>query len=136
MSTKPAPLSEGVDDPDAAAFWNAAAQGRLVYSACTACGALWFPLRGICSRCGGECAERESAGRGEIYTWSRVHRSSETGFGDKVPYVVAMVALDEGFRMMANVEPVGDVAIGRRCHVTFRPSPATGQAAPLFLLDN
>lgn len=128
-------VMEGADDPDSAAFWAAAAQGRLVYSGCLDCGAIWFPLRGLCSTCGGACTERESAGQGEIYTWSRVHRSGETGFGSQVPYVVAMIALDEGFRMMANVEPVAEVAIGKRCRVSFRPSPATGKPAPLFVLD-
>ncbi|MBM3348026.1 MAG: hypothetical protein FJY55_16280 [Betaproteobacteria bacterium] len=133
--SEPTPAAEGLDDPDAAAFWRAAARGRLVYSQCTSCSAKWFPLRGVCSACGGDCAERESAGLGEVYTWSRVHRSGESGFSTQVPYVVAMIALDEGFRMMANVEPEGEVAIGRRCHLSFRPSPATGKPAPLFILD-
>ena len=135
MSGKSDLVVDGLDDPDSAAFWSAAAEGRLVYSQCKSCNAKWFPLRGVCSGCGVECAERQSAGRGEIYTWSRVHRSGETGFSTQVPYVVAMIALDEGFRMMANVEPVADVSIGRRCRVTFRPSPANGRPAPLFILE-
>ncbi len=127
--------SSGADDPDSAAFWNAAAEGRLIFSQCTQCNSIGFPPRGLCSRCGGECMEKNSAGKGEIFTWSRVHRSGETGFGDRVPYVVAMIALDEGFRTMANVEPVDAVEIGKRCTVTFRPSPSTGHIAPWFILD-
>ena len=135
MSQSPQ-AAEGLDDPDAAAFWRAAAEGRLVYSQCVACAAKWFPLRGVCSACGGDCAERQSSGRGEVYTWSRVHRSGETGFAQQVPYVVGMIALDDGFRIMANIEPVTAVEIGKRCHVTFRASPATGKPAPLFILDD
>jgi uncharacterized OB-fold protein len=123
-------------DPDADAFWEAAAEGRLVYSECTACGRRWFPPRAICSACGGEAGLRDSAGRGEVVTWSRIHRSGDTGFAELVPYVVAVVALDEGVRLVANVEPVDAVAIGRRCTVTFRPSPATGRPAPLFVLED
>lgn len=128
-------MSQGMDDPDAEAFWAAAAQGRLIYSECKLCGARWFPVRGLCSKCGGACANLDSAGRGEILTWSRVHRSGESGFSDQVPYVVALVALDEGVRIMANAEPVAEVAIGKRCRVSFRPSPATGRPAPLFILE-
>ena len=134
--SKGVPPVDRAGDPDAAAFWDACAEGRLIFSRCTACDRIWFPPRAVCSQCGGACVESESGGKGEVVTWSRVHRTSDTGFGDNVPYVVAMIALDEGFRMMANVEPQAEVEIGKRCRVTFRPSPATGQAAPLFVLED
>lgn len=135
QESKPTPPPSQAADPEAAEFWEAAAEGRLVYSACSTCGAAWFPLRAICAGCSGECATRVSAGAGEVVSWSRVHRSSDTGFRDILPYVVAIVALDEGYRMVANVEPVEDVRIGDRCVVSFRPSPATGRPAPLFMVQ-
>lgn len=135
MSPGPANADTGAD-PDADAFWEAAAEGRLVYSQCSSCGARWFPPRQLCSACGGETTLETSAGRGGIVTWSRVHRSGETGFKDLLPYVVAVVEIDEGVRLVANVEPVADVEIGKRCTVTFRPSPATGRPAPLFVLED
>ncbi|MDO8208878.1 Zn-ribbon domain-containing OB-fold protein [Conexibacter sp. CPCC 206217] len=122
-------------DPDADAFWRAAAQERLTYGRCSVCGTANFPPRDHCPACGGDCEIRDSAGRGEIVTWSRVHRSADTDFKDMLPYVVAIVALEEGFRMVANVEPQAAVAIGARCTLAFRPSPATGLLAPLFELE-
>lgn len=123
-------------DPEADSFWSAAAEGRLTYGFCPLCAAAIFPSRGLCPSCGGVTEVRTSRGGGEIYTWSRVHRSADTGFRDILPYAVAIVELDEGFRMVANVEPVEDVRIGARCTVMFRPSPATGRPAPLFRLQD
>jgi len=67
---------------------------------------------------------RVSSGRGTVYSISRVHPVK----GD--PYPVALIDLDEGFRMMSTVEgALGEPEeIGRRVRVTFRP--AEGDDAP------
>jgi uncharacterized OB-fold protein len=61
-----------------------------------------------------------------VYAVTVVHRAPSAAFRADVPYAVALVDLDEGFRMLANV--VGgapaDVAIGDRVRVAFEPRGA------------
>jgi hypothetical protein len=56
-----------------------------------------------------------------VYSFSILHRSGSPGFEDDVPYVVALVDLEEGVRMMANVVNVASqqVEIGMPVSVTF-----------------
>jgi hypothetical protein len=67
---------------------------------------------------------RRSAGAGTLYSHTTVYRAPTSAFKADVPYVVALVDLDEGFRMMVNVlgcDPA-DVQIGRRMRIVFRAS--------------
>ncbi|MET9943161.1 Zn-ribbon domain-containing OB-fold protein, partial [Streptomyces halstedii] len=63
-----------------------------------------------------------------LYTWSVVHRNDLPPFGDRVPYVAAVVDLAEGPRMMTEVVECahGDLRIGMGLTVTFR------EAVPVF----
>ena len=45
----------------------------------------------------------EASGRATLYTWSVVHRNDLPPFPSWIPYVAAVVTLDEGPRMMTNV---------------------------------
>jgi len=45
----------------------------------------------------------EASGRGKIHTYSIVRRPPSPQFGEDVPYIVAMIELEEGPRMMSNV---------------------------------
>ena len=62
-----------------------------------------------------------SAGLGSVYTFTVNHRAANPHMADKLPYVVAVVQLDEGFRMMANIVnvPPQAVRIGDRVRVRF-----------------
>ncbi|CAN5663394.1 OB-fold domain-containing protein [soil metagenome] len=83
--------------------------GRLGFQRCRACDSAVFYPRVICPVCGGDSLEwQESAGRGKVYATTAVSRRNEE------PYNVALVDLDEGFRMMSRVEGVAaeEVRIG------------------------
>lgn len=69
---------------------------------------------------------RESAGEGTVYATTVVRRS-----GDE-PYNVALIDLDEGFRMMSRVEgaPAEEVRIGMRVRVRF--DDAADPPLPVF----
>jgi uncharacterized OB-fold protein len=129
---RPAPAP----DADSAAFWAASLEGRLVLQRCTACGSVQHPPRAFCVECHGAVETIEASGRGTVYSRTVIRQNLARPFRDLVPYVVALVDLDEGPRLMTNV--VGcdpdDVAIGARVRVRFE-RVSDDAAIPLFELD-
>ena len=118
MYEKPLP----VVDADTRPFWEAAAEHRLLIQHCTNCDNFVFYPRVLCPHCHSEGLEwREASGRGTIYSFTVSRRPASPGFKDDVPYVVAIVELEEGPRMMSNVrvDDVGRVRIGQRVRVVF-----------------
>jgi uncharacterized OB-fold protein len=115
-------------------FWDATRDRRLLIQWCTACDApVWFP-REVCPGCLGSALEwRPASGRGEVYACTVEHKPTmPTPFGD-APYVVALVELEEGPRLMTNVvgcEPAA-VAVGIRVQVTWEEL-SDGRNLPLF----
>lgn len=109
-------------NPDSAAYWEAAAGERLVVRRCADCAALHFPPRHLCPSCWSDRLEWvDASGLGRVYTFTVMRRAPMPEFAAAVPYVVALIDLDEGPRLMANI--VGDdafeVAIGDRVEVCF-----------------
>lgn len=100
---------------EAQPFWDAAAEGRLLLPRCTACGVfIWYP-RDWCPEClSREIEWIEASGRGTIYSHTTVRRGAPPALRDAVPYVVAVVELDEGPRMLTNVvtEDPGALQVG------------------------
>lgn len=97
-------------------------QGKLAYQYSPAAQrAVFFP-RVLCPFSGTDCLEwRESKGLGTVYSTSALHTR------DAEPYNVALIDMDEGFRLMSRVEdiPAGDVRIGMR--VQFRVNAPEGE---------
>jgi uncharacterized protein len=107
---------------DSRPYWDAARERRLVIRRCRACGAKHFMPRNGCPICWSEDLEWvDASGRGTVHTFSIVRRAPLPEFAANAPYVVAMVDLDEGPRMYANIVGEGalQVAIGDRVQVTF-----------------
>ncbi|WP_017239430.1 Zn-ribbon domain-containing OB-fold protein [Streptomyces sp. SS] len=110
-------------------YWDAAAEGRLLLRRCAACGRAHHYPREFCPHCWSEDVRWEPAsGRATLYTWSVVHRNDLPPFGERVPYVAAVVDLAEGPRMMTEVVdvPDGDLRIGMELEVAFRPEGPEG----------
>ncbi|MFI9831574.1 Zn-ribbon domain-containing OB-fold protein [Streptomyces sp. NPDC051913] len=96
------------DVPEADAFtrtyWDAAADGTLLIRHCRACDRPHHYPREFCPHCWSEDVQwRPASGRAELYTWSVVHRNDLPPFGERTPYVAAVVQLAEGPRMMTEV---------------------------------
>jgi uncharacterized OB-fold protein len=71
---------------------------------CRRCGGIVFYPRGHCTHCTSlDLDLRTSEGRGTIYTFTVIRQHGHPFFRGHVPYVVAFVDLDEGFRMLAEV---------------------------------
>lgn len=103
-------------------YWEGCARGELIYQRCGDCRAAIFAPAATCRRCLAKRLTWElSAGLGRIYSWSTVWRPQSPAFA--TPYVAAIVDLDEGYQMLANV--VGctpeEVSVGLRVAVEFHP---------------
>jgi len=93
-------------------FWAGVQERKLLMPRCDACGTISFPPTVACGTC-----ERtaftwtEMVGNGKIYSFVVYHRVYHPAFKDKVPYVVAVVELDEGPRIISNIVnlPVSEV---------------------------
>jgi uncharacterized protein len=122
-------------DSDSAPFWAGCAAGKLLIASCGTCQQRSLYLRGHCPHCGAdEPARHEASGHGTIYAWTTVHRAP-AAFKDEAPYVVALVELAEGPRIMARIDhgDDGEPRIGAPVTVDFRPGPA-GFVYPWFAL--
>ena len=111
-----------LDELDTGEFWAATKDHKLNYQTCNACGTVVFYPRSHCTHCGAlDLQWNTSNGEGTIYSYSVVRKSRAPYFRDHFPYVVALVDLDEGFRMLTNVvgaaDPVNDIRIGQRVKV-------------------
>lgn len=118
-AARPVPLP----DADSRPYWQAAREGRLRVQRCLACGKGIFYPRSICPACGGDRLEWiDASGRGQVYTYTVVRRAPEP-FTAETPYVVALVDLREGVRMLSRVVgcPPEGVRIGMPVRVDFQP---------------
>jgi uncharacterized OB-fold protein len=116
--SKPVPIPT----TDTAAFWDGCRREELLYQQCTRCRHVQFYPRPFCTACqSGELAWRQSAKRGVIHSFTVMHRPANRAFDGDVPYVIALVDLDEGFRMMMNVIGANAraAAIGARVRIVF-----------------
>ena len=99
MPKRPIPEST----PETEEFWAGARRGELRIQRCNACGKAYFFPRPFCPNCSSkDVAWFTASGRGKLYSYVINHRPAY-GFQDYVPYVIAVVQLDEGPRMMTNI---------------------------------
>ncbi len=97
---------------DSAPYWEAARNGELRMQRCSDCGHLRFPPAILCPRCLSENAEWvRLSGRGRVFSWIVVHQSQHPAFNADAPYNVAIVELEEGPRLHANIVGCANDAI-------------------------
>jgi len=103
-------------DATSAEFWRGASRGELRIQRCPACGHRQHYPRALCTACGATPEWQSESGAGEIYTFTVIRQYGAPPFSNELPYVVAMIELDCGVRLMANVTDcdVDDVRIGMR----------------------
>ncbi len=90
-------------------FWDGLNAGELRYQHCGACCNAWLPAREECPRClSDDVGWRASSGRGHVVSWVVYHTAVHPAFADRVPYNVAVVELDEGPRLITNVNAPED----------------------------
>ncbi len=129
---KPLPVPNADTEP----FWAGCAQGELRLQRCRACGQAQFPPRAFCAKCHASAPSWETAsGRGRVVSHTRVHRAPSAGFKAETPYVVALVDLDEGPRMMLRLQGAAVAEIGASVEIRFEaPAGPHGIALPYAVL--
>lgn len=130
-----------IDDPtyNSRDWWAATNEHRLLYKRCTVCNRPTFPPRDACP--GPDCLGfgtlhwEESHGTGRIFSFTTVRQPADQRFAPDVPYTLALIELDEGFRLFSNIVNIApeDVRIGQRVQVEW--DDVTDQVAlPKFMV--
>ncbi|TAM88835.1 MAG: Zn-ribbon domain-containing OB-fold protein [Candidimonas sp.] len=129
-TTRPIP----VPTPETQPFWKAARDGYLLLQRCASCKRFVFYPRLVCPHClGEELAWTRCSGHATVYSFTRVERAP-AAFKQEAPYVVALVDLAEGVRMLTRIktETPEAVHIGMRVRAEFEPVSDT-LSLPVFV---
>jgi len=103
-------------------YWrNEVPRYRLMGEICKACGARYFPAQPVCTCGNAEFEDYKLSEAGKVVTWT-VIRSPPMGYERYAPYVVALIELDDGMRLLSQVVDVdpAEVKAGMRVEAVFR----------------
>ncbi len=120
--------------PESSPYWEAAKEHRLEMPHCRACDGYWFPPSRTCPHCTSSDVEfRPVSGQGKVFSFVIFDRVYHPAFAAEVPYVVALVELDEGPRMISNIVGIEPDAVrcDMRLTVVF-DDVAEGVSVPKF----
>lgn len=93
-----------VPDPGTMPFWEGCKRHELLIQECESCGKRQFYPRRLCSACAGTALRwLRTSGRGTVVSWTVVRHPVSPAYADDVPYVIALIELDEGPVMMSSV---------------------------------
>jgi uncharacterized OB-fold protein len=118
---KPVPMIT----PENERYWQGCKQHELWMRYCNRCAKPYFYPRDVCPMCGSRDVDwKQMSGRGTLHTYAIVQRAPMPGFNDDVPYVTAIVELEEGPRMMTNLVGIENpdpskIKVGMPVQVTF-----------------
>ena len=118
--------------PDTAFFWEGVTAHRLLIQHCTGCGTLRHPPRPMCPHCHSLAWDTiEASGHGTVFSFVMPHHPPLPGFDDG--YIVALVELEEGTRLVTNLVDVtpDDVTTGMPVTVRYETFDG-GLVLPLF----
>lgn len=118
--TRPLPTPSS----DTAAFWEGCSQGEVRYQRCHTCGQVQLIPRALCESCHGQDLHWElSCGHGVVLSFTTVFRAPLPAFKQDVPYLIALIDMQEGFRLMVNVRKIDgtlpDLKIGQSVRIGF-----------------
>src|SRR4051794_38587921 len=85
-------------------FWNGVKEDRLLLRKCAKCSRLQHPPSPMCPNCGSlEWDVQEATGKGTVHSWILSHHPTQP---DDAPRIVALVQLEEGVRLVSNLQEV------------------------------
>ncbi len=130
MLTRPMPIP----DVESAPFWEACKAGKLLIQKCG--DSYQFPPTSYCTHCLSTAPEWvEASGRGTVFSWIVVHVAIPADiYADQVPYVTALITLEEGPRICANLVGIAPERIrdGMAVEVFFEPVGDGSVSLPFF----
>ncbi len=119
---------------EVARYWRTTGQRyQLIGEVCHNCGKKIFPPRDVCPECDKEAKTPYAfTGKGEVYSYSTIHSAPE-GFEKYVPYTVALIRLEEGPLITAQLTDVEakDVRIGMPVEMVTRVLREDGERGML-----
>jgi len=90
--------------PETASWGEACREEKLMIQRCSQCGAFQFYPRIVCTSCMSEQIEWfQASGRAKVRTYTVCRLPVAKAYAADVPYVVALVQLEEGPTMMSNI---------------------------------
>jgi uncharacterized protein len=85
-------------------FWNGVKDGKLLLARCARCSRLQHPPSPMCPHCGSvDWEAQEASGRGKVQSWIVSRHPTEP---DDAPRIVALIDLEEGVRLVSNLQDV------------------------------
>jgi uncharacterized OB-fold protein len=122
--------------PDALEFWEGCRVGELRLPHCNTCREPFFYPRTLCPRCGSrDQTWKRASGRGRLHSFCVQYQCAVPGYRGAVPFVTALVDLDEGPRMMSLLVGAGtdpaQIRIGTPLGVEFQETDS-GWPLPVF----
>lgn len=119
-------------DRDTAPYWQALAEGRFVMQHCEDCHRWTWPARPICSGCHGDrLVWDEPQGTGEVYSWVVTYQPYSAELARIVPYVIALVRVDEQDDILIPGRFVSDAEIHQGMRVRVVTERATDEIGVL-----
>jgi uncharacterized OB-fold protein len=104
--------------PESKRYWDGCRAHELWLPFCRSCESFYFYPRDFCPACFGWDIEwRKTSGRGRVYTYAIQHRAYHPAWQDEVPYVTALVQLDEGPRVYTNLVGIDPDPTQIRCEM-------------------
>ncbi|WP_207771067.1 Zn-ribbon domain-containing OB-fold protein [Kumtagia ephedrae] len=118
MTDAPSLSDLGIADPTTELFWKACLERRLIIQKCRSCASHQFYPRPFCLSCESDALEWvEAKGKGTVYSLTTVRIPVIEAL--EPPYVLALVELDEGPRLLTNIDD-GPARIGDRVTLAWR----------------
>ena len=121
-----------------ARFWREIPQRyNIMGNKCGSCGRIFFPPREACPQCRrksyGKMESFKLCGKGKIISFTIIHVAPEN-FEEQVPYPVAIIKLDEGPQITAQIVDcnIEDVKIGLEVESTFRRIQEDGYVGAIY----
>ena len=105
-----------------APYWEAAREGRLVVQECRSCRQVWHPPLPRCPHCHStDIGWQQVSGTGTVYTYTVVRHATHAALAGRIPYVIAIVELTEGPRIVTGITGCDprDVRAGMEVRVRF-----------------
>jgi uncharacterized OB-fold protein len=127
-------------DHDNEKFWDGLKEHKLLLWTCKTCGTSYWP-KSYCIKHDNEpfasdCEWREASGRGRIFAFNIHEWAFQPGFKEEIPYVYALVELDEGpliSSQLVGADQPDDVHnVGQMVEIVYEDHPNEGFTLPKF----
>jgi len=85
-------------------FWDGCKAHQLRFQKCSVCGYVRWPASILCPQCHSfDTQWIVASGQGKVYTFVVFHHVYHTAFEDEIPYVTAVIKLEEGPHLLSNI---------------------------------